>query len=137
MKTNIFKYFDRAVDGFELAIALLLLIVTAIKFVETAFSLTAMPLTIIDKEFEKILSSAFALVIGLEFIRMLLKHTPDTIVDVLLFAIARQIILYHDGTITLLAGVLAIGGIFAIKKFLTAHKQKEEVLKNAGEKQAP
>jgi phosphate starvation-inducible membrane PsiE len=49
---------------------------------------------------------------------MLCKHTPETVIDVLLFAIARQIVVYHDAPIDMLIGVVAIVGLFAAKKYL-------------------
>ena len=118
MNKKALYYFDKIVNAFELFIAFVLLIVTGIKIVEMLAELSSIELVLIHLEFEPILSIAFTLVIGLEFIRMLCKHTPETVIDVLLFAIARQLILYHEGTLPLLMGVLAIAGLFAIKKYM-------------------
>lgn len=41
-------------------------------------------------EIEGFLEKVMMLAIGLELIKMLCKHTPSTVIDVLLFAIARQ-----------------------------------------------
>lgn len=41
-------------------------------------------------EIEGFLEKVLMLAIGLEFVKMLCKHTPSTVIDVLLFAIARQ-----------------------------------------------
>jgi phosphate starvation-inducible membrane PsiE len=40
------------------------------------------------------------------------------LVDVLLFAIARYMVVYHERTIDLLIGVIAIAGLIAVKKYL-------------------
>lgn len=69
-------------------------------------------------DFSVFLSSAFTLVIGIEFVRMLIKHTPGAVVEVLLFAIARQLIVEHAGTWQTLVGVVSIAGVFAVRKFL-------------------
>lgn len=61
---------------------------------------------------------AFSLVICIEFIKMLCKHTPDTLVEVLMFAIARQMIVEHTSPIENLVGIIAIAILFAVKKFL-------------------
>lgn len=61
---------------------------------------------------------AFNLVICIEFIKMLCKHTPDTLVEVLMFAIARQMIVEHTTPTQNLIGILSIAVLFAIKKFL-------------------
>ena len=61
---------------------------------------------------------ALALVIGVEFTKMLYKHTPDTVIDVLLFAVARHMVMYHERTMDMLIGAVSIAGLFAAKKYL-------------------
>ena len=58
------------------------------------------------------------LVIGIEFIKMLAKHSPGSALEVLLYAIARNMILGHGTAAENLLGVVAIGLIFVIRKFL-------------------
>jgi phosphate starvation-inducible membrane PsiE len=84
-------------------------------------------------EYERVLSTMLTLVIGVEFIKMLCKHTPETVIDVLLFAMARQIVIYHDNSLDLLLGIIAIVGLFAAKKYLTkkdSHNNNEGFLNN-------
>ena len=50
-------------------------------------------------------------------VKMLCKHTPDTLVEVMMFAIARQMIVEHTSPQQNLIVVLAIAILFAIKKF--------------------
>ena len=52
-----------------------------------------------------------------KFVKMLCKHTPDTLVEVMMFAIARQMIVEHTSPQQNLIVVLAIAILFAIKKF--------------------
>ena len=68
--------------------------------------------------FQTFLGHAFNLVIGIEFIKMLAKHSPGSALEVLLYAIARNMILGHGSAIENLLGVAAIGLIFIIRKFL-------------------
>ncbi|MGN0144431.1 MAG: phosphate-starvation-inducible PsiE family protein [Clostridium sp.] len=68
--------------------------------------------------FNNYLASAFNLVIGIEFIKMLCKHTPETVIEVLLFAIARQLIVEHTSTLETLIGIFAISVLFATRKYL-------------------
>ena len=49
---------------------------------------------------------------------MLYLHTPITVFEVLLFAIARQIIIEHGSPLNSLIGVIAIAILFATRKFL-------------------
>ena len=122
MKTNektnkLFLFLDKTTILFEIAIAFLLLIVITIKVMDLIFELAALNIIILNMDFERILSVMFTLVIGVEFIRMLYRHTPLTVINVLLFAIARQIILYKEGVMYLLIGVISIAGLFAAKKY--------------------
>ncbi|KHD16519.1 phosphate-starvation-inducible PsiE family protein [Clostridium butyricum] len=68
--------------------------------------------------FNNYLAAAFNLVIGIEFIKMLCKHTPETVIEVLLFAIARQLIVEHTSTMENLVGIISIGILFATRKYL-------------------
>ena len=62
--------------------------------------------------------SAMTLAIGIEFVKMLCTHTPETIIEILLFAISRQMIVEHLSTTETIIGVGAIAGLFAVRKYL-------------------
>ena len=65
------------------------------------------------------------LAIGIEFVKMLCTHTPETIIEILLFAISRQMIVEHLSTTETIIGVGAIAGLFAIRKYLFCGIRKE------------
>ena len=66
----------------------------------------------------KILDDAIILAIGAELIKMLCKHTPETIIEVLAFALARQLIVGHAAPWENLITVIAIAVLFGIRRFL-------------------
>ena len=68
--------------------------------------------------------SAMTIVVGVEFVKMLLLHSPRAVTDVLLFAIARQLVVSHTTSLETLLGVAAVALIFVIKKFL--HTQEDD-----------
>lgn len=68
--------------------------------------------------FSGFLANSLALVVGLEFVKMLCKHSVETVVEVLMFAIARQMVVEHLGTLEILIGVIAIAVLFAVRKYL-------------------
>ena len=68
--------------------------------------------------YDDLLTACFNLIIGVELIRMLYLHTPLTVFEVLMFAIARQIIIDHSSPVNSLLGVIAIAILFATRKFL-------------------
>lgn len=66
----------------------------------------------------KILDDAIILAIGAELIKMFCKHTPETVIEVLAFALARQLIVGHTSPVDNLITVVAIAILFAIRRFL-------------------
>ena len=65
-----------------------------------------------------VLDDAITLAIGAELIKMLCKHTPETLIEVLAFALARQLIIGHAKPLENLITITAIALLFAIRKFL-------------------
>ncbi|MEG0050915.1 MAG: hypothetical protein RR712_01950 [Terrisporobacter sp.] len=72
------------------------------------------------------LAEALLLVIGVELVVMLSLHIPGVLLEVLLYAIARKLILLpkSSGMGDLLLGILSIGVIFAIRKFLISPEER-------------
>ena len=64
-------------------------------------------------EIRTFLERALDIVIGIEFIKMLAKHSPGSVLEVLLYAIARHMIVGHEDAVQNLVSVL----IFIIRKY--------------------
>ncbi|MBQ9986149.1 MAG: hypothetical protein IJP38_07570 [Oscillospiraceae bacterium] len=73
-----------------------------------------------------ILDDAIILAIGAELIKMLCKHTPETIIEVLAFALARQLIVGHTGAVENIITVAAIAILFVIRRFLLVRRDMVE-----------
>ena len=117
------EYLRRKVAFFasviEIAISIIVLIaivIAGIQVVREVFSLAGDPKA--HEGFTVFLGHAFNLIIGVEFIKMLAKHTPGSAIEVLLFAIARQMVVEHTSPLENLIGIVTIALIFAIRKFL-------------------
>ncbi len=67
---------------------------------------------------DRYLQNVLTIIVGLEFVRMLLNLTPANTLEVLIVAIARQVIIDHNNPISNLSCVICIAGLFAIRKFL-------------------
>lgn len=65
-----------------------------------------------------IFDKAITLAIGAELIKMLCKHTPETIIEVLAFALARQLIVGHAASWENLITIVGIAVLFGVRKFL-------------------
>lgn len=102
----------------EFFISVMLAIGIILLSVRLAGSLANIPNLNVYPNYEDLLETCFNLIIGVELIRMMYCHTPDTVFEVLLFAIARQIIIDHSSALSSLIGVCAIAVLFATRKFL-------------------
>ena len=65
-----------------------------------------------------VLDDAIILAIGAELIKMLCKHTPETVIEVIAFALARQLIVGHAKPWENLITVVAIAVLFGVRRFL-------------------
>lgn len=71
-----------------------------------------------DGALTEFLSTCLGLVIGIELVKMLVKHSVSIAVEVLIFAVARQIVVEHLSATSTLLSIIALAGLFAIRKFL-------------------
>lgn len=71
-----------------------------------------------DAEIRTFLERALDIVIGIEFIKMLAKHSPGSALEVLLYAIARHMIVGHESAVENFISVASIALIFFVRKFL-------------------
>ena len=69
------------------------------------------------------LHNILTIVVGLEFVRMLIDMTPGNTLEVLIVAIARQVIVSHNDPISNVCCVLCIAGLFATRHFLIPRKE--------------
>lgn len=104
---------------FELFISLIVgigILIFAVRLVIGLFDISTF--TDEGETLFKILDKAIILAIGAEFIKMLCKHTPETVIEVLAFALARQLIVGHVTPMENLITVIAIAILFAVRRFL-------------------
>ena len=96
-------------------------------------------------EFTSFLGKCLNIVIGIEFLKMLCRHNMDAVIEVLLFTLARHLIVKQFEILEGLICVVAISLLFVVRRFLfVAHidnvydefkKDKEEATKSPdGEK---
>ena len=69
--------------------------------------------------FRQFLAHVLLLVVGIELILMLVSHSVDSIIEFILFVIARKMLIYADTMQDLLLGTLSIAILFLILKFFS------------------
>ncbi|MDO5135907.1 MAG: hypothetical protein Q4D55_07630 [Eubacteriales bacterium] len=75
---------------------------------------------------EQFLEISLNIIISIEFAKMLVCHSPSNIIEVLLFALSRHIILEHGSTLNTLLGILGMATLFAIRKYLLTNADLSE-----------
>lgn len=98
------------------AVVLIAIVITGVQVVREVFGLIENPNA--HENFTVFMGYAFNLIIGVEFIRMLSRHTPGATIEVLMFAIARSMVVEHTSPLENLISVVTIALIFAIRKYL-------------------
>lgn len=109
----------------ELVIAVLLMIAIVASTLAT-ICYEAESIVSQNFQLESILEKALTLVVGVEFVKMLILHTPESVIEVLLYAVARQIIISHESAMENLVGVLAVALIFVVKKYFLINAEQKK-----------
>ncbi len=118
MKLYVTIFIKRLAVVLEFFITIMLGIGIFLLCLRMASSLASIPDLEVWPNYDDLLNTCFNLIIGVELIRMMYQHTPDTVFEVLLFAIARHIIIDNSSIFSSLIGVCAIAVLFATRKFL-------------------
>lgn len=118
MRPIIANLLKKLTELLEFCIALMLAVGIVLLCLRMAGSLFYIPDLETWPNYDDLLEMCFNLIIGVELIRMVYYHTPNTVFEVLIFAIARQVIIDHSSGFGSLIGVCAIAVLFATRKYL-------------------
>lgn len=103
----------------EVALSLIILVVITLAGIRLIHEVLNTSILSMDTEFfNSFLSQALSLVVGVEFVKMLCQHSALTVVEVLMFATARHMVVQHLTLTETLIGVISIAILFAIRKYL-------------------
>ena len=108
---NIRKHFNELIYNTarytEIVLSIVIIIVIALSGLRLI--LTTAGTSVMDMDtgfFTSFLSQALSLVVGVEFVKMLCRHSAQTVVEVLLFATARQMVVEHLDPVQTLIGII-------------------------------
>ena len=114
---NIRKHFNELIYNTarytEIVLSIVIIIVIALSGLRLI--LTTAGTSVMDMDtsfFTSFLSQA------LSFVKMLCRHSAQTVVEVLLFATARQMVVEHLDPVQTLIGIIGIAILFAVRKYL-------------------
>lgn len=126
MNRKVNKFFYNLVHAIEYLIAIITIIVLLILLGYEIYKLFTVEGYFASADVY--LKNVLTIVVGLEFVRMLINLTPANTLEVLIVAIARQVIVNHESALSNIACVLCIGGLFAIRKFLISKRDFKKEL---------
>lgn len=102
----------------EKIVAAILLVGVGYSCIQLAIHVFSFSELAFDVYVEDILYTAFNAIIVIEFVRMLIKHAMNTIVEVLIFAIARGLVVGHEQPVEVLLSIICIAILILCRKYL-------------------
>lgn len=117
---NLFLMIAHYLELFVSVLLIIAILTTLISMIRSLFDL-AIEGGNLD-HFQTFMSQLFSVVIGIEFLKMVCGYNLDSVIEVLLFTIARQMVLNHPTSFDQLLSILAIALLFLIRKFLFVRK---------------
>ena len=115
---RVFRKILHWMEGIIAAITLIVMVGMILQEVYRMFTVA----TYFD-EIHTYLHSFLNILVGLEFVRMLIDLTPGNTIEVLIVALSRQVIISHEDPISNVCCVLCIAGLFATRHFLIPRKE--------------
>ena len=124
-KERFFKFvmrFEHALDLLEIGMSIIITLALVVCFIPLVRNFGDMPFGRDSAtNFHVFLEQVFSLVIGIEFVKMLIKHTPSSVLEVVLFTIARHMVIYETTPYQDFVSVLSIAMVFLIRRFFYVH----------------
>ena len=118
MKFHARELMHRLSSLLEMLVGLLMLAALAAALIGLVQGISPVKLLKDPSVFSEYLSIAAMLVIGVEFVKMLCSHTLDSVIEIMLLAIARQMIVEHTTPLQNLIAVASIAVLYVVRKYL-------------------
>ncbi len=115
---KVFRKILHWMEGIIAAITLVVMVGMVLQEVHRMFTVP----TYFD-DIHTYLHTFLNILVGLEFVRMLIDLTPANTIEVLIVALSRQVIISHDDPVSNVCCVLCIAGLFATRHFLIPRKE--------------
>ena len=118
MKERIENWIHILTTAFESLVGILLIIALFAAVIGLVIQISPLDLMADPERFSEFLGLASTLVIGVEFVNMLSNHSMGAVIEIMLLAIARQMIVEHSSPLENLVAVLSIGVLYLIRKYM-------------------
>ena len=124
VKQKIDRFLGKILSYLETVIAFITLAVLVILLCTEIFHMITEPSYFAaDDSVSHFLHEILTIVVGLEFVKMLLHLTPENTLEVLIMAVSRHIIVSGDSSVSTFLGILCIVALFATKRYLIPRRE--------------
>lgn len=125
MKTRILRHYSNLVNAFELALGVVVFVGIVIFAGQSLFALMAMDWSGTNA-FYDLIYRVMLMVIGLEFIRMLITHDIVAVLELLAFVIARKMLRPDLVSTDIVLAVLGFVALLAARRYLLTSRERGE-----------
>ncbi len=109
---------SHAASAVEVVLGIMILVACVVCSLGMVFTTNLSQLVIDPTYLRDRMSDVCLIIIGVELIEMISSHSIGAVVDVLLLAVARQMIVEHTAPMENMFTILSVGLLFVIRKFL-------------------
>lgn len=133
MRREVVRRFEKIVFVLEMIIVLFLVIgiiigmTDVVFYFESLFSAGESTYEI----FESFLAYSLILIVGVELILMILYHSNRAILELILFVIARKMLVYSHTMLDLVLGTIAIVLVFFVLRYLVPEDKKNDIVRKS------
>lgn len=135
LKRRIFGAAEKIVQVVEMTLAVGLIVSVVVGMMFGARRLWATATVWSGQSFQTLIDQSLLYIIGLEVAMMLIKRNPNIVLDILIFAIARKMIVQISGGMDFFLGTLAIFVLYIIRHYdfhRLGRRHVEEEQRNPG-----
>ena len=109
----------------ELFLSIVILIAIVISGISLILELPQFSIFHLDiSAFTEFLASGLSLAVGIEFVKMLCRYSPEALVEIVMLAIARQMVVEHLELAQMFIGVCAIAILCIVRKYFLSSPPK-------------
>ena len=127
MRDKIFRIINKICDILELLVAVTVVLGLVYSFlIYLPFGLEVLMRSGDTTEFLVFLEDMFNLVVGIEFIKMLCKPSADNVIEVLVFLIARHMIIGTNSAVDIALSVLSVAVLYGVRYGLRLIQSKSK-----------
>ena len=122
-----FNDIQRLCESLEMAVAVIVLVGIVMSIFSLLSDFEIFRLMLEDTaKFKPFLEDIFVIVIGIEFLQMLCRPNSDNIMEILIFLVARHMIVGDTTSFEDFISVISVGLLCVLRRYLHVTKEKEK-----------